>query len=114
MTILAVLVAITFSVSPRVANPPVTITATLVAPGVVYDGYLIEWGDGSKSAQLSETNHSDEEMVELTGSFVRTHEYKRSGRYVITINLVRGRTVFKSLSVMIRVGGFSPGEREAP
>lgn len=112
MTILAVLAAITFSVSPRVAQPPVTITATLVAPGVKYDGYVIEWGDGSKSAQLSQS--TDEEMVELTGSFVRTHEYKRSGRYIITINLVRGRTVFKSLSVMIRVGGFSPGEREAP
>jgi len=114
MTILAVLAAITFTVSPRVSQPPVTITATLVAPGVAYDGYLISWGDGSQSAQLSETNHSDEEMVELTGSFVRTHRFTKAGRYVVTINLIRGRRVFKSLSVMVRVGGFLPTDMEAP
>lgn len=114
MTILAVLAAITFSVTPRIAQPPVTITATLVAPGVRYDGYLIEWGDGSKSAQLSQTNHEDEEMVELTGSFVRTHRYTKSGKYVVTISLIRGRRVFKALSVMVRVGGFLDSDREAP
>lgn len=94
---LSLVLAVVMSVSPRVAiiNHPVIVTVTVELEDFICDQWVIQWMDGSVSAQASD-------VIE---DFSRTHTYKQPGEYPVTVLLYRKGQVVKALSKMVSLKG---------
>jgi len=96
----SLLLAVVMSVSPRIAifNGPTIVTVTVELEDYQADQWVIQWMDGSVSAQASD---------ELE-DFSRTHTYRKPGEYPITVLLYRKGQVVKALSKMVSLKGAEP------